>query len=357
MPAKTPTNRYTKIPPVETGDRVIIPYIACYPLADMGNPSKRIFGQKGYTMLRKAGFFCLVVLQALSLKAFGQVTASADTARAGIRQPRAWLTGGCVAATGSSSLLVLNHVWYRDYPKAPMHAFNDNPEWLQMDKAGHLYTSYQLGTLGYGLARWSGLKEKHSALWGGSLGLMYLTGLELLDGYSAQWGFSWGDAAANLGGTFLFSGQQLLWHEQRIIPKFSFSGNPLYRCNTEQLGNALGEQLVKNYNAQTYWLSINLKSFMKDNNRFPAWLNVCAGYGADGLLTARGKAFEEVVCGDVHTIRTRQFYFSLDAYLSKIKTNSGFLKTTFRILNVIRVPFPTVEYSVNKGWFVHPFYF
>ncbi|MBL7941586.1 MAG: DUF2279 domain-containing protein [Flavobacteriales bacterium] len=286
-----------------------------------------------------------------------QDTTATESLDQPLNKQRLWLTGGGVAATATGSFVLLNEVWYADYARTPLHSFDDNAEWMQMDKVGHMFTSYQIGSLGYELAEWCGLKPKPASLIGGSLGLFYLSGLELLDGYSAQWGFSWGDQTANAMGTFLFSGQQFFWNEQRIRPKFSFSGNPLYKCNGEQLGNTFGEQLVKNYNAQTYWLSVNVDSFLKKKSCIPSWLNVCVGYGADGLISARGKAFEEVICNDQSYLRTRQFYFSLDADLSKIKTNSKLLGTTLRLLNVIRIPFPTVEYSVNKGWFLHPIYF
>jgi hypothetical protein len=52
--------------------------------------------------------------------------------------------------------------------------------------------------------------------------------------------------------------------------------------------NVLGEnflqQTLKDYNGQTYWLSINVASFLSDDTRFPKWLNVAVGYGADGLI-------------------------------------------------------------------------
>ena len=42
-----------------------------------------------------------------------------------------------------SSLMVgLNELWYKDYPRSKFHLFNDNNQWLQMDKFGHLYAFY-----------------------------------------------------------------------------------------------------------------------------------------------------------------------------------------------------------------------
>ena len=44
------------------------------------------------------------------------------------------------AVGASSSLVLLNEVWYKNYPKTPFHTFNDNDQWLQMDNC-LLYTS------------------------------------------------------------------------------------------------------------------------------------------------------------------------------------------------------------------------
>jgi hypothetical protein len=49
-----------------------------------------------------------------------------------------------------------------------------------------------------------------------------LTAVEVLDGFSSEWGASSGDIIANASGTALFVSQELLWKEQRITPKFSF---------------------------------------------------------------------------------------------------------------------------------------
>jgi hypothetical protein len=53
-----------------------------------------------------------------------------------------------VEAIVYGALVGLNQLWYADYPKSDFHFINDNAEWLQMDKAGHIYSSYHLGRLG-----------------------------------------------------------------------------------------------------------------------------------------------------------------------------------------------------------------
>jgi uncharacterized protein YfiM (DUF2279 family) len=116
-------------------------------------------------------------------------------------------TGFLVGASVVGTLLVLDQAWYAEYERSPMHSFDDRGEWLQMDKAGHLFSAYALGSWGHALMQHCGASRSASRWVGGSLGLVFLTGVELLDGTSAGWGFSWSDMAANVMGTGLFIGQ------------------------------------------------------------------------------------------------------------------------------------------------------
>jgi hypothetical protein len=49
------------------------------------------------------------------------------------------------------AMVIQDWWWFKptlvyDYPI--FHFINDNAEWLQMDKAGHIYSSYHLGDWG-----------------------------------------------------------------------------------------------------------------------------------------------------------------------------------------------------------------
>lgn len=254
----------------------------------------------------------------------------------------------------AGSMIGLNELWYKDYPRSSFHFFNDNDEWLQMDKVGHFTTSYYVGRIGIDLLKWTGADRKKAIWYGGMLGSFYQTTVEVLDGYSTEWGFSIGDFAANTAGSLLVIGQELAWDEQRIVLKYSFqqSNFALYRPNI--LGSTIYENLLKDYNGQTYWLSINLASFMKKETTFPSWLNVAVGYGANGVT---GGSFNPPYIDEngnqLYFDRYRQYYISLDADLSKIKTKSKFLKTVFKTIGFIKIPAPALEFNkngVNASW-------
>jgi len=126
-----------------------------------------------------------------------------------------------------------------------------------MDKMGHLYASYKFGLLTSEAMIWSGIPRKKSVLLGAGIGLGYQTTLEIFDGFSSDWGFSWYDMAANGLGAGLYIGQQFIFKEEWIIPKFSFHPTQYAALRPTVLGNGFPQELLKDYNGQTYWFSFN----------------------------------------------------------------------------------------------------
>jgi uncharacterized protein YfiM (DUF2279 family) len=258
--------------------------------------------------------------------------------------------GISAAALTGGSLVYLNQAWFQQYSSGKFHFFNDNDEWLQMDKCGHTFTNYQVSRVMMQAMDWAGYSTKKQILIGGLSGFTYMTAIEVMDGYSAGWGFSWGDMSANALGTGMSIGQKLLWKEQRIQLKFSFYPTNYAKYRPNLLGDEIYMQVLKDYNGQIYWLSVNPSSFIKRENKFPKWLNVAFGYGANGMIGAKyNNVLAEDADGTTHYFnRYRQGYFSLDVDFTRIKTKSKFLKSIFTCINVLKVPFPNLEVSEGK---------
>ncbi len=245
------------------------------------------------------------------------------------------------AALAVGGLVGLSQLWYDDYEKSDFHFVNDNAQWLQVDKAGHAYSAYHLARFGREALQWSGMSRKNQLIYGAGSGFVFLSAIEIMDGFSENWGASYGDIAANFGGTALYVGQELLWKEQRVVPKFSFHTTPYASARPNVLGETIPEQVLKDYNGQTYWLSVNLHSFFK-GSKIPKWLNLAVGYGGEGMITGSDALVNTVFLPEDE--RVRQFYFSLDADLTKIETKSHLLKTVFSVFNTIKIPAPTFEF-------------
>jgi hypothetical protein len=254
------------------------------------------------------------------------------------------------ALVAAGSLLYLNQAWYAEYNTGKFHFFNDNGEWLQMDKAGHAFSTYQSSRLMMNGFKWAGYNRKQTLFIGGTLGFFYLTAVEVMDGYSEGWGFSWGDMAANALGTSLAMTQQAFWNEQRIQIKYSFAQSGLAQYNPSLLGETIYSQWLKDYNGQTYWLSINPSTFLKEDTKFPKWLNLAFGYSAYGMIGGSYNAFlVQDNNGNVLKLdRKRRYYLSIDIDLTRIKTKSKFLKGLFSAFNILKIPAPTLQFS-NTG--------
>lgn len=254
------------------------------------------------------------------------------------------------------TLIALNALWYAKYPRSSFHFFNDDNEWQQMDKIGHIYSAYTESRATMELWRWAGLSRKKSIWIGGLSGVAYQSIIEVLDGFSSQYGFSPGDFAANIIGSSLFISQQLMWNEEKIKIKFSFHkknyGSPDLNLRADHLyGNAEIERFIKDYNGQSYWLSANIKSFFPDT-KLPGWLNISIGYGAEGMFGGvKNIGYDEngnIIFDRTDIKRYRQWYLSPDVDFTRIKTNKKGIKILLFVLNSLKFPAPTLEYSNGK---------
>ena len=277
--------------------------------------------------------------------------------------------------------------WYSGAESGGFHFYNDNREWLQMDKLGHANSCYNFANIGYEALVMTGLDEKRSILYGAPLGITIMSMVEVFDGLSSNWGFSWGDMCANVLGTGLFMGQQALWHEQRIALKYSYhnSGcskynvcNPLTMDRDYIMGEDWLDRLYEDYSGITIWAAFDVKSlFMNEQSRYPSWLGWAVGYGAEGMtgeynnlppVNGRsgtddcwGRGWESAP-GQLtympNDARQRRIFVAPDIDISRIPCKNKTLKHVLRVLSAIKLPTPTLEYRPGEdrlAW--HWFYF
>ena len=252
-------------------------------------------------------------------------------------------------AVSAAVSIGLYYLWYKKFPRSKFHLFNDNREWLQMDKVGHAATAYNIGVLQYDMMRWCGVKKNDAIIIGSATALGGLTLIEILDGFSTHWGFSKGDMLANLVGTAIFASQQRWWNEQRITMKFSAHFSPYAQYHKGELGKSRVSRILKDYNGQSYWLSFNIKSFLPASSSFPNWPSVSLGYGAEGLIG--GHSNPDTIKGKPvpHFERNRRFMLSPDADLFRVRSIAPVDAATY-LLKPFKFPAPTLEIN-SKGKF------
>jgi uncharacterized protein YfiM (DUF2279 family) len=295
------------------------------------------------------------VIIILSFIINGTVLFGQDSSRGNNNRLKSVILTESVLYAGTMSLLATQ--WYSKDDRQDFHTFNDNDQWLQMDKIGHVFSAYQTGRLGIDVLQWAYVEDRKAAIYGGSLGFLFLSGVEVLDGFSAEWGFSWGDFGANAFGAGMAISQELLFGKQIALIKFSYHPTDFREYRPTVLGETEQAGILKDYNGQTYWLSLNLKDITQAEY-LPSWVSISGGYSGTGMFGGSENPTmnaEGLSIPNVH--RRRQYYLSLDIDLERIKTKSKFLKTAFKAMNFIKVPLPTVRFQEGKPPKFYPLYF
>lgn len=210
-----------------------------------------------------------------------------------------------------------------------------------MDKVGHFYIAHKISQFCRDKYVWSGLDNQTSTWIGAGISVGYQTTFEFFDAYSAEWGFSWSDVAANTLGTISYTAQSLVWEEERIIPKFSYSPTEFASIRPEVLGSSFAESLLKDYNGQTYWLSFSPGTFFKDSP-IPEWACVSIGYSAHAKLKGDQESFTDVSTGITYQAQ-REFLLSLDIDFSRLPIKRPWLKAIVKQFNYVKIPFPALR--------------
>lgn len=264
-----------------------------------------------------------------------------------------WTSVG-IGGTWAGGMIGLNEIWYSQVTKSPWNSFDDSKNWLQMDKAGHFYTANKLNSLTTEMYQWSGVKNKNAIWYGLGVSLGFQTTLEFLDAFTQDWGWSWGDMTANILGTASYTTQKLIWDEERIITKFSYSPTEFASIRPNVLGSTFPERLLKDYNGQTYWLSFSPGTFLK-NSRIPKWACLSFGYSAHEKLVGSEGYYLDPATG-IEYFEQREFLLSLDIDFSRIPVKRPWLKALLKQFNYLKVPFPAL--LVRDGRLIaKPFYF
>lgn len=244
------------------------------------------------------------------------------------------LIGGLYIYTGIS--------WYSNIPKTSFHFFDDSREWKQMDKIGHAWTAYQESKMVNELMTWAGHSKK-TRFWTTALaGFCYQFPLEIMDGFTYKWGASASDLLANAAGSLLAASNILLFNKQFIQIKFSFHRTTYADLYPELFGYGL-TSIFKDYNGQTYWLSMPLKPLLS-NSFVPRWLNLAIGQGAEGLIGGYHNTPRSII----KQREFRQWFVSPDIQFSEIPTHSKILKILFFFMDTVHFPLPAFE--INRKY-------
>lgn len=237
----------------------------------------------------------------------------------------------------------LYSLWYADYPMKSFHWTNDSREWRGMDKCGHAFSAFQLSNQTYQWYHWSGFSQRKSAGLSAISALYFQNPLEIFDGFSQGWGASKADLMANASGALLSSAQLFFWGENKLLIRFSYTQSSFAAIRPGILGSNAAEQLMKDYNGQTYWLSASLRDLAGQKSHLPAWVNLAIGYGANGMLGGYANVWTDKngIIHDFRNIRrSSQWYLAPDIRLSRIPVKKAWVRRFFSLLDMVKFPMP-----------------
>ncbi len=89
-----------------------------------------------------------------------------------LHRGRLYLLTGSAATAYTASMVGLNYLWYADFPRSAFHFQDDLGEWLQIDKMGHIITTYQEAYFFMKLLQWAGVEHRRAAVYGGLTAFM-----------------------------------------------------------------------------------------------------------------------------------------------------------------------------------------
>lgn len=232
--------------------------------------------------------------------------------------------------------------FYKKYPYSSFTTKNDLGTWLDMDKAFHAFSSYQLCSFFYEGNKLTKINDKKSLNLALAESLIFGLTKEWADSHIDIAGWSWYDISANIAGSLLFFGQQNLFNEQKIKMKFSYYNSNLQSYNPSVLGDSKLNYWLKDYNGQIFWITSSLGVWGLTDKKWAKPFSIAFGYSADNMLNELDNS---KVPNNLSLNRYQQYYIGLDIDWSQIEVKRKSLKVLFYLLDKVKIPFPSIEIS------------
>ncbi len=264
------------------------------------------------------------------LMAQSSMSAQVDSSQ--IRAGRLAIATTAAAATLIGIHLYQQRAWWQG-PRAPFRFENDWRYALNIDKFGHAYGAYVESKLFARIVSWIGLNDPASTFYGSAFGLAFQFYVEVEDGYHQEYGFSPGDAFADILGAAIPLVQQAVPRMENFNLKFSYFPSRTY---LDDLRRGRSRTFLDDYQGQTFWVGVDPHFLLSESLRsiVPSWLGVSFGAAVRNLDGLGG--------GE------KSFYLTVDFNLSKITTDSDFLRALFTSLDYLHLPAPGIAIKGNR---------
>ncbi len=245
---------------------------------------------------------------------------------------RLGVIGGVTAAGFIYGYAVQNDIWWKD-ENASFH-FNWQEDWTYAhgaDKAGHLYFPYLISSVYGDLFQWSGIEKDDAYLYSGILALTHQTFVEVRDGFSQRWGFSWGDMIFNTIGAAFPYAKAKLPALRGIFFKVSYYPSLRFRNNSHKV-------IIDDYESTYHWAVLNINKYLDQDNKSFLWdfLNIGFGHGVKNLDSDNPD---------------HEIFIALDLNLNAIKWDFIGWKIIQKAFSFYRLPSPAIRLSPDFAMF------
>ncbi len=273
-----------------------------------------------------------------------------DSARVFKKSNAVWVSTGVGFSAG---FYLLYQTWYKPYSRQDFMFFDDSREWLGMDKVGHFGTAWFIHGNLAALAHSNGFTKKEANRYALVGSATFMTAIEIMDGFSTDWGFSWFDYAANVSGIAYSAIQYRLTDSKLPVLKYSWQPGDLHSLRPDLLGNSIPTRMLKNYNEQTYWLSFPMALL---SSNLPNWFCFSIGYSANGMVGGQNNLWSDKMglIQDYTTLpRRSEIKLSFDIDLTQLKFKKNWQKKLVTWLRWLKIPAPALVLQTGKrpGWY------
>jgi len=224
--------------------------------------------------------------------------------------------------------------WWQDQSTS-FKIVNDWKYALWLDKMGHFFGT---NLIAHGLSasfEATNLTIEQSAIYASIGALAFELFVEIEDGFGPQWGFSPGDAGADILGAAYSLGQYYYPTLKHIQPRVSY-----YPSDKLLAGKHPGGNIIDDYVGQKYWLAFRMKELLPKSiaNYWPSFLMISVGMG---LRDWNGFG-----------VGKQDVFIALDFDAETIPLHGKFWQFIKNTLNYIHFPMPGIRISPTMAAFV-----
>lgn len=219
---------------------------------------------------------------------------------------------------------------------------------LYIDKVGHTYGSYLSSYFFTEMFMWSGFGYDLSHILGPTMGILYTTYVEVMDGFAKDWGFSPSDFYFNIAGSIFSLLQHFIPYLQNITPKFMYIPASWHG----ELERKPHSFFIDDYSSHTFYWSFNVHNMLPKSLKdyWPPWLQLTFGVAVRNLCDllnpahncdlTRGNVYDGIILG------SPRYIIGLDYDLVKILPDGiPFWNWIRQTLNFFKLPAPAIEFG------------